>query len=36
MSEVYKKIKGSQDLEVDKELEIIRRKIQSSNDSYEN
>jgi hypothetical protein len=35
MNEVYRKIHQSKDLEVDKELELIRRKINNSNVSYE-
>lgn len=35
MNEVYRKIQQSRDLQVDKELELIRKKINSSNAGYE-
>ena len=35
MSEVYRRIKQSQNLEIEKEFEIIRKKILSSNNNYE-
>ena len=34
LSEVYKRIKMSNNLEIEKELEIIRKKIASSNNNY--
>lgn len=34
LNEVFKKIKQSQDLEIEKEFDIIRKKIATSNGSY--
>jgi len=36
MNEVFRKIKQSQNLEIDKEIDLIRKKIASSNTNYEN
>ena len=35
MNEVYSKIKQSKNLDIDREIDIIRKKINSSNNSYE-
>jgi hypothetical protein len=35
MIEIYKKIKQSQNLEIDKEIDLIRKKIASSNTTYD-